>query len=170
MEKTIRGRAIKLGDFVNTDEIAPIQWMNEGTSVLKVHVLEGLRPGFHELINKGDILVGGRNFGCGSHREQAMEIMQTLGVAAIVADSVARIYFRNGIAFGMPIFQAEGVSGLVEEGEEIEISFGGREAFILNLKTGRKIAIPPMPEVMMRVLEKGGIYNLLCEAMQKKAS
>lgn len=160
-ERVVRGKVHKLGDFVNTDIIAPGRWMHQGMDVLRVHTMEAIRPEFYKEIRPGDIVVGGRNFGCGSHREQATEIMQFLGVAAIVADSIGRLYFRNGIAFGLPIFGAAGISGIVEQGEELEITMGAEWITFRNVTRSLEVTGPPLPEVMARVLEVGGVYELL---------
>ncbi len=160
-DRVIKGRAIKLGDYVNTDVISPARWMREGLDVLRLHTMEAIRPDFYKDVKPGDIIVAGRNFGCGSHREQATAIMQVLGISAIVADSIGRLYFRNGMAFGIPIFSAPGVSALVAEGEEMEIDMGAHKVTIKNLTRGGEVAGPPIPDIMARVMEAGGVYALL---------
>ena len=102
-EKIIKGKVLKLGDYVNTDVISPARWMREGLEVLRLHTMEAIRKDFYKDVEPGDILVGGRNFGCGSHREPATTIMKFLGIRAIVADSLARLYYRSCIAFGIPV-------------------------------------------------------------------
>jgi len=166
-EKIIRGKVVKLGDFVNTDVISPARWMREGLEVLKQHTMEAIRPDFYKDVSPGDILVGGRNFGCGSHREPATAIMKVLGVSAIVADSVARLYFRNCIAFGIPIFAVEGISRIVEEGDTMEILMGDEKITFRNLTKKKELSTAPLPEIMARVLEAGGIYPLLKERLGK---
>lgn len=161
MIHTIRGRVIKLGDRVNTDIIAPGRWKSETMEVLKIHTMEAVRPGFSDLVRPGDILVAGRDFGCGSHREQATQVMQAMGISAIAADSVARLYFRNGIAFGLLVIAAEQVSSFVREGDEMEIEMGEEAITLTNRTAGTAICAPPLPPVMRRVLEAGGIYEYL---------
>ena len=168
-DKIIRGRVLKLGDFVNTDVIAPGRWMREGLEVLRLHTMEAILPEFYKDVKPGDIIVGGRNFGCGSHREQATAILQVLGIAAVVADSIGRLYFRNGMAFGVPLFSAQGVSQIVDEGEELEIVMGPDKVTIRNVASGREVTGPPIPDIMAKVLEAGGMYNLLKQRLAEES-
>lgn len=160
-EKRLKGRVVKLGDYVNTDVISPARWMREGLEVLRLHTMEAIRSDFHKDVRPGDILVAGRNFGCGSHRESATAIMKVLGIRAVVADSVARLYYRNGIAFGIPVFGVDGISKLVEEGEEMEIIVTPDHITFANVTRGGTLMAPSIPETMARVLEAGGVYALL---------
>ena len=160
-DRIIKGKVVKLGDYVNTDVISPGRWMREGFDVLRLHTMEAIRPDFYKAVQPGDILVGGKNFGCGSHREAATAIMTVLGIAAIVADSVARLYYRNGIAFGIPIFSVPGISGMIEEGEEMEIILGDKGVQFSNLTRGGNLSALPIAETMAKVLEAGGVYQLL---------
>ena len=160
-DKRIKGRVVKLGDYVNTDVISPARWMREGLEVLRLHTMEAIRPDFHKDVNRGDILVGGRNFGCGSHREPATAIMQVLGISAIVADTIGRLYYRNCIAFGIPVFGVEGISKMIEEGEEMEIIMKPDHVTFTNVTQGGTLTAPPIPETMAKVLDAGGVYKLL---------
>ena len=166
-DRIIKGRVVKLGDYVNTDVISPARWMREGLEALRLHTMEAIRPDFYKDVSPGDILVGGKNFGCGSHREAATAIMQTLGIAAIVADSVARLYYRNGIAYGIPIFGAAGICRLIEEGEEMELTIGAKGILFKNLTRGGELSALPIPETMAKVLEMGGVYELLKHRLAK---
>lgn len=168
MIEVIKGRVIKLGDDVNTDVISPARWMREGLEVLRLHTMEAIRKDFYKDVQPGDIIVAGNNFGCGSHREPATTIMKLLGVAGIVADSVSRLYFRNCIAYGIPIFGAEGVSKLVEEGDTISLSITEKVVTIRSGKSGKEVSAQPIPETMIRVLEAGGIYPLLKQTLAKE--
>lgn len=159
--KTIRGRVLKFGDHVNTDVIAPGRWMREGLDVLRLHTMEAIRADFYKDVRPGDIIVAGRNFGCGSHRGSATSIMKLLGVSAIVADTLARIYFRNCIALGIPVFGAPGISNLVDEGEELEINMGSDMIKIQNITSGKGLTISPLPDTMAKILDSGGVYGLL---------
>lgn len=161
MKRTIKGRVIKLGDKVNTDIIAPGRWKSETMEILKAHTMEAVRPDFPYQVRPGDILVAGRDFGCGSHREQATEVMQSMGISAIAADSVARLYFRNGIAFGLPVIAAKQVSGFADEGDEMEIEMSEKVILLTNLTRGTSMCAPPLPPAMQCVLEAGGIYGYL---------
>ena len=157
----IKGNVLKFEDNVNTDVIAPGRWMREGLEVLRLHTMEAIRPDFYKDVKPGDILVAGRNFGCGSHRGAATSIIKLLGISAIVADSLARIYFRNCIALGIPVFSASGVSGLVEEGDSLEITMGEDIVLIKNISKNKEMSAPPLPETMAKILEVGGMYELL---------
>jgi 3-isopropylmalate/(R)-2-methylmalate dehydratase small subunit len=160
-KRIIKGKVVKLGDQVNTDVISPARWMRDGLDVLRLHMMEAIRPDFYKDVTPGDILVGGRNFGCGSHREPAIEIMKVLGISAIVADSVGRLYYRICIAFGIPIFTVKGISRMIEEGEEMEITIGMDKVAFRNITRGGELSALPIPETMAAVLEAGGVYKLL---------
>jgi len=160
-EKTIKGKVIKFGDYVNTDVIAPGRWHREGMDILRLHTMEAIRPDFYKEVQAGDIIVAGKNFGCGSHRESATAIMKVLGISAIMADSVARLYYRNGIAFGIPIFGINGISQIFEEGDEVEIVMGPESVWVRNVGSGAKLSAPALPDTMAQIMEAGGVYKLL---------
>ena len=136
----IKGKVVKLGDYVNTDVISPARWMREGLDVLRLHTMEAIRPDFYKDVQPGNIIVGGRNFGCGSHREPATAIMKVLGISAIVGDSVARLYYRNCIAFGITVFTVDGISQMIDEGEEMEITLGTDKVSFKNLTRGGELS------------------------------
>ena len=167
-ERIIKGKVAKLGDYVNTDVISPARWMREGLEVLRLHTMEAIRPDFYKDVQPGNIIVGGRNFGCGSHREPATAIMKVLGVSAIVADSVARLYYRNCIAFGITVFAVDGISRMIDEGEEMEIIMRPDRVYFKNLTRGGELSALPLPDTMAKVLEAGGVYNLLKQRLAEK--
>jgi 3-isopropylmalate/(R)-2-methylmalate dehydratase small subunit len=169
IKKVIKGKVVKLGDFINTDVISPGRWGREGLDVLRLHTMEAIRKDFYKDVQPGNILVAGRNFGCGSHREPAVGVMRVLGISAIVADSVARLYYRNCIAFGIPVFGVDQISKIVEEGDELEITIGTDRVTLKNVATGKELTASPMPDTMARVLEEGGIYPLLKKRLEEKA-
>ena len=168
-DRIIQGKVVKLGDQVNTDVISPARWMREGLDVLRLHTMEAIRADFYKDVRPGNVLVGGRNFACGSHREPATAIMQVLGISAIVADSVARLYYRSCIAFGIPVFAVEGISRLIEEGEELEIIMGTERVLFRNITRGGELSALPFPDTMAKVLEAGGVYPLLKQRLAVKA-
>jgi len=168
-ERVIKGKVVKLGDYVNTDVISPARWMREGLEVLRLHTMEAIRPDFYKDVKPGNIIVGGRNFGCGSHREPATAIMKVLGISAIVADSIARLYFRSCIAFGIPVFGVDGVSRIIEEGDEMEIIMGANRVRIRNITRGGEVSAPSIPDTMAKVLEAGGVYQLLKQRLAEKS-
>ncbi len=166
--KTIKGKVLKFGDHVNTDVIAPGRWMREGLEVLRLHTMEAIRTDFYKDVRPGNIIVAGRNFGCGSHRGSATSIMKVLGISAIVADTLARIYFRNCIALGIPVFSAPGISDLVEEGDELEIDIDTDMIKIKSSSSGKELTIPPLPDTMAKILASGGVYKLLQQKLSSQ--
>jgi 3-isopropylmalate/(R)-2-methylmalate dehydratase small subunit len=166
--KIYQGKAHTFGDSINTDVISPGRWMREGLEVLKLHTMEAVRKDFYKDVTPGDIIVAGRNFGCGSHREPANSVMKVLGISAIVADSVARLYFRNGIAMGIPVFSAPGVSKIVNEGDEVQVKVTEEAVEVTNITTGAKVFGKPIPDVMRSVVEAGGILALLKAELERE--
>lgn len=169
VERSIKGKVVKLGDSVNTDVMSPGQYIQEGLDAVRLHTMEAIRPEFYKDVKPGDIILGGKNFGCGSHRESATSVMKHMGVSAVVADSVARLYYRSCIAFGIPSFSVEGVSRLFEEGDEMEIIMAEDQITIKNLTSGEEITSPPIPEVMAKIWEAGGVYPLLKQKLAEGA-
>lgn len=158
MEATVRrmrGTAHRFGDDVNTDYIISGRHkfktldMNE----LACHVMEDLDPGFFEKLNRGDFVVAGSNFGCGSSREQAPLALKHAGVAAVIAESFARIYFRNSINNGLPALVCD-TSG-ISDGDELEVDL--REGLVKDLTTGREYPASALPGVMLEILQEGGL-------------
>ena len=123
MSEVFKGRAFKFGDDINTDEIIPARYLNTSEpSELAKHVMEDADPEFPEKVQEGDIIVAGKNFGCGSSREHAPIAIKAAGVSAVIAKSFARIFYRNAINIGLPIFESpEAVEG-IEEGDIVEIN------------------------------------------------
>jgi 3-isopropylmalate/(R)-2-methylmalate dehydratase small subunit len=126
--ETIRGRVVyKLSDDINTDKILAGRYLVlTGDKELAEHCFEGHIDDWNEKVEEGDILVAGENFGCGSSREHAPIALKGSGIAAVVAESFGRIFYRNSIAVGLPVIQATGISGKVEEGDTLEIDVDTR--------------------------------------------
>ena len=164
----LNGKAVVLADHVNTDVIAPGRWKLEGMEVLKAHCLEAIVPDFGSLVSPGDILVAGEDFGCGSHREQAVTVLWALGIRGILADSVSRLYYRNCIALGMPILAIPGVSALVKAGDRLQVKLDEGEIVVVNQTTGEKKTAPPLPKDMLTILEDGGILLSLKKEMENR--
>lgn len=156
---TIRGRVRKFGDNIDTDTAAPGPSLQLPPEEMKKHAFAPVFPDFWKTVAEGDILVGGNNFGCGSSREQATQVVKDLGIRFVVADSMARIYYRNCIALGLYPIAAKGVSSLFEEGDEIEIDL--EKALIRNIATGRELPFEPLSESQRAILRAGGILPLL---------
>ncbi|MCL6598264.1 MAG: hypothetical protein K6T81_05925 [Alicyclobacillus macrosporangiidus] len=168
---SMRGRAVVLGDDIDTDIIAPTEFLlaaeadEEGMDLLKRHAFEAVYPGFHEVVQSGDILVAGRNFGLGSHREAANLVLSAFGIQAVVADSIARIYFRNAIAIGMPAISIPGVSQAVGAGDELEISL--EEGLLVNHTRGQSWPFPAFTGPVQEILRAGGLIPLMKQRLER---
>jgi 3-isopropylmalate/(R)-2-methylmalate dehydratase small subunit len=154
LESKITGRVWRYGDDVNTDVIFPGKYTYSITDRKEMaqHALEDLDPEFVKNVRPGDIIVAGKNWGCGSSREQAVIALKEIGVGAIVARSFARIYFRNCINEGLPIATCDAVDG-VETGEEVTVDF---EAGKVSTPRG-DFAFPPLPASVLEILNAGGL-------------
>jgi len=162
---TLRGRAFVFGDNIDTDIIAPGNTISFGLGdafeeeEVKRNAFKAVRPGFHREVRVGDILVAGRNFGLGSHREPANKALVSLGFRAVIAESIARLFFRNAVAIGFYTFQVPGILAFVREGEELEIDV---DASVLRNRTqGTELPIEPFSPLVRRIVERGGILEVL---------
>lgn len=146
------GRVFRLGDNIDTDQLAPGQYMRGGIEALAAHCLEAIRPDFAGSVRPGDVIVAGRNFGAGSSREQAAEALKHLGLAAVIAQSFAGIFYRNAINLGLPVLLVPDASG---------ISDGDAAALDLNAGAltveGQDVALEPIPENLQMLLADGGL-------------
>jgi 3-isopropylmalate/(R)-2-methylmalate dehydratase small subunit len=151
----VKGRVWKYGDNINTDVIFPGKYtysINDPNEMAK-HALEDLDPNFSKNVKKGDIIVAGRNFGCGSSREQAATCLKYAGIGAVIAKSFARIFFRNAINQGLPVIQCSEAVEVIEKGDEIEIDFNKGKII-----TKRGIFnFPPLPDTVLQILKDGGL-------------
>jgi 3-isopropylmalate dehydratase small subunit len=152
----LRGRARLFGDHVDTDVIIPARHCATlDLSELGRHAMEGLDPYFSTRIDRGDVIVAGRNFGCGSSRETAPLALLGAGVGAVVASSFARIFFRNALNVGLPIFESLDAAAGFEEGDSLEIDpSAGR---LTHVKTRRTFALAPYPEQLLGIVAAGGL-------------
>jgi 3-isopropylmalate dehydratase small subunit len=152
----IRGKVWKFGDDVDTDVIIPARYLNmSDPSDLAVHCMEDIDPEFTRSMSPGDIIVAGKNFGCGSSREHAPIAIKGAGVSAVVARSFARIFYRNSFNMGLPIFEAEEAVERIQRGDEIFISMS--DGKIVNLSRHENYEIKPVPPFMRDLIEKGGL-------------
>jgi 3-isopropylmalate/(R)-2-methylmalate dehydratase small subunit len=157
----IKGKAWKFGDDVNTDLISPTKYLRSPQEELKKHSLESLNPKFPAQVKSGDVIVAGNNFGCGSSRESAPVVLKALQVGAIVAESFARIFFRNAIAIGLPIIVLPRAASFFDEGDAVEVDIAN--ATVINVTKKMTYAAQPLPVEMQEVLFKGGIEPMLRE-------
>jgi len=155
----IQGRAWVFGDNINTDLITPGRYLYAPIPEAARHTFEAVDPEFSQKVRPGDILVAGKNFGCGSARDTAPQVLQCLGIACILAEDFARIFFRNAIAFGLPALTVKGISGKVKALDELIVSLVSWEIQIK--RTGEILTATPLPPKMKAVIEAGGIDGIL---------
>ena len=155
----INGKAHKYGDDINTDVIYPGKYTYQQLTPQEMakHALEDLDPDFIKKVKPHDIIVAGKNFGCGSSREQAAACLKYAGISAIIARSFSRIFFRNAINYGLlAIVHPEAVE-YIEDGDEVEIN---REQGTIKVK-GKEFSFPPFPELVRGILDAGGLIEYL---------
>lgn len=158
MQQVIEGRVWTLGADLDTDQIISGKYLTViDPNELKKHVLEIALPEFAGAARAGDLLIAGENMGCGSSREHAPAALKAIGVSAIVADSFARIFFRNSINLGLPAIEAPGVRALFEAGDTARIEMASGK--ITNLRTGASVGFPPLPHHLLDLLEAGGLVE-----------
>ena len=160
MEKTFTGRVWLLGDDIDTDIIIPTQYLALQTvEDMAPYAFSPLRPELAGQVRPGDMLVAGKNFGCGSSREQAPEIIKALGISCVIARSFARIFYRNGINNGLLLIEQPTLRDQVEEGDEIQVTMNDHITC-----RGRDYPLSPLPQNLLEILEAGG----LVQAMRKR--
>jgi len=158
-----RGRVWKFGDNVDTDVIYPARYMNLHDPVqMGAHCMEDADPDFVKKIRRGDILVAGENFGCGSSREHAPLAIREAGLSCVVARSFARIFYRNAFNMGLPIFESADLWDRVPEGAEIEVDGAAGTIRILDGE-GVPLTIQPIPPFMEELLQEGGLMKHLAK-------
>jgi 3-isopropylmalate/(R)-2-methylmalate dehydratase small subunit len=167
MESVIQGRIYKFGDNINSDIIIPGRHLIYiDRENLAKHAFEMLGEGFPDKLRNFDIFVAGRNFGCGSAREQAATAIQGLGIKAVVASSFARTFYRNAINDGLPIVECPELYAAVQEGDQIQIDLAaGKIQF-----GDRDYTFPRMPDSVRQILELGGLANYLKSLLNKSAA
>jgi 3-isopropylmalate/(R)-2-methylmalate dehydratase small subunit len=152
------GKAWKFGDDVNTDIIISGKYKLSITDLdqLSRHAMEAVRPEFAAKVQKGDYVVAGRNFGCGSSREQAPLVLMHLGVVAVVARSFARIFYRNALNIGLPAVECE-QANKIEEGDILEVDLA--KGVVRNVSKGESYAVKPFPPQLRVILSEGGLVS-----------
>ena len=150
------GKAYKYGDNVDTDVIIPARYLNIlDPDELSKHAMEDIDKDFVKTVEPGDVIVAGKNFGTGSSREHAPLVLKTCGVAAVIAPSFARIFYRNAFNIGFPILESSEAAEKIEAGNEIKIDFAKGE--IANVTKGEIYKVEPLPEFMRALVESGGL-------------
>ena len=151
----LRGKAFRFGDNISTDHIVPgrLAHLRSNPPELAKHVLEDADPTFVTRVKPGDFIVGGNNFGLGSSREHAPLVIKMAGVSAILAKSVARIFFRNAINLGLPVLICD--TDKINDGDELEVDL--KQGTIKDMTNGSELTFKKIPEVMLNILDEGGL-------------
>ena len=162
----LEGGVWKYGDDVDTDVIIPARYLNTSDPAeLAKHCLEDLDSEFTENMSPGDIIVAGDNFGCGSSREHAPLAIKAAGVSCIIANSFARIFYRNSINIGLPIMESEDAVSSISEGDKISVDLD--QGLIKNLSKDEEYQARPFPEFMQELIASGGLIKYLQEKVNK---
>jgi 3-isopropylmalate/(R)-2-methylmalate dehydratase small subunit len=164
----LRGKAWKFGDNIDTDQIIPAKYAiySLDEKELGKHALEGNREGWAQQVSPGDIVVAGSNFGCGSSREIAPVAIRGAGIGAVVADSFARIFFRNAINMGYPILQSPAAAEAVEEGDDLELDL--EQGLIRNFTKGDEYRCEAFPEFMTELMRMGGLAPWVRKRLEER--
>lgn len=162
----IKGRVIVLGDNIDTDVIIPGKYLTyTNPKDLGKHVFEGIDPTLPNRIKEGDIVIAGKNFGCGSSREHAVLAIIGAGIKAVIAESFARIFYRNAINRGLPAIELPGIKSKIKEGDIITINL---EENTVTLPTGEKLKFKPFSKEVMDILKAGGLIKYLKKRIKEK--
>ena len=162
----MRGKVWKYGDHVNTDLIIPGRYLDDyDPKNLAKHAMEDIDPGFAKKAAFGDIIVAGRNFGCGSSREQAPVALKGAGVSTVIAVSFARIFYRNAINIGLPVIECPEAYEVFKTGDVALINID--KGIIVNETTGKSVRFEPMPEFLRDILKNGGLVRYTKEKLHR---
>lgn len=161
-----RGRAFKYGDNIDTDVIIPARYlMSFDPLELKKNCMEDIDKNFAKEVKEGDVMVGGKNFGCGSSREHAPIAIKASGVSCVIAESFARIFYRNSFNIGLPIIESKKASERIDAGDEIEVDF--EIGKIKNITKDEEYDIEPYPEFIQGIIEENGLINYVSKKVVK---
>ena len=156
------GRVFRYGDNVDTDVIIPARYLNTSDKKeLASHCMEDIDSGFVKSVQHGDIIVAGKNFGCGSSREHAPIAIKESGVSCVIATTFARIFFRNSINIGLPILECPEASQEIQKGDKVSVDFSTGEIF--DETTGKKYKAEPFPPFMQNLIAAGGLVPYIKE-------
>jgi len=151
-----RGRVWKFGNDIDTDAIVPARYLNTSDpQELARHLMEDADQGFPDKVKSGDIIVAGKNFGCGSSREHAPIAIKAAGIQAVIAKSFARIFYRNAFNIGLPIFESADASERIQQNDEVEID--ADKGVIRNMTTKEVYSSNPIPPFMQELIDAGGL-------------
>jgi 3-isopropylmalate/(R)-2-methylmalate dehydratase small subunit len=153
-----KGTAHKFGDNINTDEIIPARYLNTNDpTFLGKHCMEDALKNFVKKVKKGDVIVAGRNFGCGSSREHAPIAIKAAGISCIIAESFARIFYRNAINIGLPIVTSPEAAKGIKNKNKVEVDTG--KGIIRNISGRKKYKTEVYPRFLQKIIRKGGLLN-----------
>ncbi len=156
----MKGFAWKFGNNIDTDLIIPARYLNTSDPAeLAKYAMEDADPEWTDKMSKGDFIVAGENFGCGSSREHAPIALKAAGISAVIAKSFARIFYRNAINIGLPILESPQAAEDIKEGDEIEVDLSTGE--IKDHTNGRTYKAQPFPDFMQKIIDAGGLINYL---------
>jgi 3-isopropylmalate dehydratase small subunit len=153
---TLEGRIWKFGSDVDTDAIIPARYLNQSDpKELAKHAMEDERPEFYREVKEGDLLLAGKNFGCGSSREHAPLALKAAGISCIIAKSFARIFYRNSLNLGLPLLESPEASEAIQDGDRVRIDLATGEVY--DLTQDKKFHAKPIPDFMQELLNDGGL-------------
>ena len=162
----INNKVLKYGNNVDTDVIIPARYLNTSNeSELAAHCFEDLDKDFIEKSKNSKIIVAGENFGCGSSREHAPISIKASGIKLIIAESFARIFFRNAINIGLPVIANTEAAKNINDGDNIEVDLD--KGIIRDIATGKEFKINPFPDFIQRIIKKGGYVNFIKAQREK---
>lgn len=162
----LKGKTIKYKDNVDTDVIIPARYLNTSDpKELAAHCMEDIDKDFVQKVKPGDMIVAGKNFGCGSSREHAPIALKASGISLIIAETFARIFYRNSINIGLPILECPEAAKDIEEGDEISVNIETGE--IVNITKNKTYMAEPFPPFMMELISCGGLINYVKGKMSK---
>ena len=168
MQTRFKGRVWTFGDDISTDHIIAGKYLGTtDTKVFAEHAFEAVDPTWAKKVQPGDLIVAGDNFGCGSSREQAPVALKTLGISAILANSFARIFFRNAINLGFPVVECPGLKTGVKSGDIVELDMARGE---VHLPGGSVMRFKPLPPNVLEILEAGGLVPKLRKELATKSA
>ena len=153
------GNCWKFGHNVPTDAITPTAYVMRGMGEMVKHVLENANPDFPKNVQKGDIIVAGRNFGCSSGRAIAPKAIKATGVSAVIAEGFSRTFYRNGHEVGLPILELPGIHEFVNDGDRVRVDIAG--GTVTNLTSGKSLTGSPAPDFLLEMLRAGGLIPFL---------
>ncbi|NLK39257.1 MAG: 3-isopropylmalate dehydratase small subunit [Clostridiales bacterium] len=158
IKTNVRGKAIKYGDNVDTDVIIPARYLNTSDKKeLASHCMEDLDKNFTKIVRVGDLMVAGKNFGCGSSREHAPIAIKESGISLVIAKSFARIFYRNAINIGLPIIECPEAAEEIESGDEVGMDFDS--GVIYNFTKNKTYTAAPFPPFIQSIITAGGLIN-----------